>query len=85
MVSRYIVTVVPRLDNVLHGAEIVASKGSGDIIAEVEDLDNIDEFHSVGIGRFKLTEVGQYLLYLHWLSILAICRWAWCVWTASRG
>ena len=62
---------MPRLDNVLHGAEIVASKGTGDIIAEVEDLDNIDEFHSVGIGRFKLTEVGQYLLYLHviyWLS-----------------
>ena len=54
--------IIPRLDNVLHGAEIVASKGSGDIIAEVEDLDNIDEFHSVGIGRFKLTEVGQYLL-----------------------
>ena len=56
---------MPRLDNVLHGAEIVASKGSGDMIAEVENLDNIDEFHSVGIGRFKLTEVGQYLLYLH--------------------
>ena len=82
VVSRYIVTVVPRLDNVLHGAEIVASKGSGDIIAEVEDLDNIDEFHSVGIGRFKLTEVGQYLLSRY---LLAICRWAWCVWTASRG
>ena len=78
--------IMPRLDNVLHGAEIVASKGSGDIIAEVEDLDNIDEFHSVGIGRFKLTEVGQYLLkYLLSRYLLAICRWAWCVWTASRG
>ena len=58
---RIIFTFLARLDNVLHGAEIVASKGSGDIIAAVEDLDNIDEFHSVGIGRFKLTEVGQYL------------------------
>ena len=74
--------IMPRLDNVLHGAEIVASKGSGDIIAEVEDLDNIDEFHSVGIGRFKLTEVGQHLLSRY---LLGICRWAWCVWTASRG
>ena len=77
-----ILIIMPRLDNVLHGAEIVASKGSGDIIAEVEDLDNIDEFHSVGIGRVKLTEVGQYLLSRY---LLTICRWAWCVWTASRG
>ena len=85
--GRWIILIImPRLDNVLHGAEIVASKGSGDIIAEVEDLDNIDEFHSVGIGRFKLTEVGQYLLkYLLSRYLLAICRWAWCVWTASRG
>lgn len=29
-----------------------------DLVAEVNDLDNIDSFHSVGIGRFKLTEVG---------------------------
>ena len=29
-----------------------------DLVAEVNDLENIDSFHSVGIGRFKLTEVG---------------------------
>ena len=49
---------VTRLDNVLYGADEMCQADSDDLLAEVNDLENIDSFHSVGIGRFKLTEVG---------------------------
>ena len=49
---------VTRLDNVLYGADEMCEADSDDLVAEVNDLENIDSFHSVGIGRFKLTEVG---------------------------
>ena len=49
---------VTRLDNVLYGADEMCQADSDDLVAEVNDLENIDSFHSVGIGRFKLTEVG---------------------------
>ena len=53
-----ITSVVTRLDNVLYGADEMCQADSDDLVAEVNDLENIDSFHSVGIGRFKLTEVG---------------------------
>ena len=51
-------SVISRLDNVLYGADEMCETDNQDLVAEVNDLDNIDSFHSVGIGRFKLTEVG---------------------------
>ena len=36
----------------------MADNDNDDLVTEVNDLDNIDSFHSVGIGRFKVTEVG---------------------------
>ena len=53
-----ITSVVTRLDNVLYGADEMCQADNDDLVAEVNDLENIDSFHSVGIGRFKLTEVG---------------------------
>ena len=47
-----------RLDNVLYGADEMSETDKTDLLVEVNDLENIDSFHSVGIGRFKLTEVG---------------------------
>ena len=44
------------LENVLHGADKLDDKNT-DVIEEISDLDNVDEFHSVGIGRFKITQV----------------------------
>ena len=52
-----IITII-RLDNILYGADEMCDPDKDDLLAEVNDLENIDSFHSVGIGRFKLTEVG---------------------------
>ena len=72
-----IITII-RLDNVLYGADEMCDPDKDDLVADVNDLENIDSFHSVGIGRFKLTEVGLMIVKMIMIVIMIgrphVCR-----------
>jgi len=45
------------MENVKQGTEKMKSDFKN-VLEQIQDTDNIDDFHSVGIGRFKITQAG---------------------------
>ena len=44
------------MENVKQGTEKMKADFNN-VLEQIQDTDNIDDFHSVGIGRFKITQV----------------------------
>ena len=44
------------MENVKQGTEKMKADFKN-VLEQIQDTDNIDDFHSVGIGRFKITQV----------------------------
>ena len=61
------------MENVKQGTEKMKSDFKN-VLEQIQDTDNIDDFHSVGIGRFKITQVNGSKRFAYPLLSLKMCQ-----------